>query len=129
MVVLNRWDASVAAEIEREASEMMAYLDQEGIAKNEVLKVALDDRESSLRWKRVVSDTEENAFYGMAMSPEQFILFSPIDSLVITSAPPQDSLFSMVSSLQNADGDRLYAFEQKKVSRSGYFQLYHIVYY
>ena len=129
MVVLSRWDASVATEIEREASEMMAFLNQAGIAKNEVLRMTLDDRESSLRWKRVVSDTEENAFYWMTMSPEQYILFSPIDSLVITSTPSKNSLFSMVSSLQNADGDRLYAFEQKKVSRSGHFQLYHIVYY
>ena len=41
MVVLNRWDASVATEIEREASEMMEFLNQAGIAKNEVLRMTL----------------------------------------------------------------------------------------
>ena len=49
MVVLSRWDASVATEIEREASEMMEFLNQAGIAKNEGLRMTLDDRESSLR--------------------------------------------------------------------------------
>lgn len=127
--MLDRWDASVAVEIEREASEMIAYLAREGIAMSEVLRVTLNDRERSLRWKRVVSDTEENAFYWMAMTPEQYLLFSPIDSLVMTSTPHQDSLFSIATSLQEGDVNRLSAFERKEVSGSGHFQLYHIVYY
>lgn len=131
MVMLNHWNTSLAAEIEEEANEMIAYLSREGIAKNEVLRVTLNGRESSLRWRRVVSDTEEHAFYLMSMSPEQYILFSPIDPLVMTSAPHQDSFYSLASSLKEEDAvtDRLFAFERKKVSRSGHFQLYHIVFY